>query len=313
MVATTINIKMKYSTKGILLIILSALMFGSYGIWSRLMGQSFDIFYQGWTRALIISLLLLPILLYTKQIVKIKREDWKWLSIFLLFTSVTQAPLFYAYNHMDIGTATLLFFVSMLLTMYAVGFLFLGEKLTFIKGFSFVVASLGLYVTFSFSITVFAILAAFMAILNGIASGGEVSSSKKLTGSYSSLYVTWLSWVIIVITNGLLSVILGETQHLPSFNIAWAYQMGYIIACIIGFWAIIEGLKYTEASIGGLLGLLEIIFSISFGILIFDEGLTSRTIFGAVLIIFAAAFPHLCGLFKSKGNNMYKGKEAISK
>ena len=268
-------------------------MFGSYGLWSRLIGDSFGVFYQGWSRALIITIVLLPILLWNKQIVAINKKDYGWLALFLLFTSLTQAPIFYAFNHMDIGSATLLFFVSMLLTMYVVGILFLGEKITKIKLMSFVLAGLGMYLVFSFSLVIFSLLAAFLAVVNGIASGGEVSFSKKLSGNYSPLYITWMSWAIIIITNAPISILLGEVQHLPSFEIVWIYQIGYTIASIFGFWLIIKGLKYTEAGVGGLIGLMEIIFSILFGIIIFNETLTSKIIVGGLLIITAAALPHI--------------------
>lgn len=289
---------MSNTQKGIVLVLISALMFGSYGVWSRLMGGTFDVFYQGWTRGLIIALVLLPTLLYKKQIVPIRREDWKWMAVFLIFTSLTQAPLYYAFNHMDIGAATLMFFVTMLLTMYAVGLLFLGEKLTRIKMLSFFLASVGLYIVFSFSLVAFTLLAALMAILNGIASGGEVASSKKLSGTYAPLYLSWLSWVAIFITNIPISFALRETQHLPSFDIVWLYQIGYAITGIIGFWFIIYGLKYIEASVGGLLGLLEIVFSVLLGVLLFKEILTLKIIIGAILIMFAAALPHLAELLK---------------
>jgi hypothetical protein len=50
----------KLSTiKGPLLVFLSAIMFGSYGTWSRLIGTSHGVFYPGWTRALLISIILL--------------------------------------------------------------------------------------------------------------------------------------------------------------------------------------------------------------------------------------------------------------
>lgn len=289
------------SKKGVLLILLSALMFGSYGIWSRLMGSAFDPFYQGWTRALIITVLLFPLLLVKKQCISIQRKDWKWLGVYLLFTTFTQAPLYYAFNHMDIGTATVLFFATMLLTMYLFGFLFLGEKLTNIKVVAFFIACLGLLITFSFSLIAFPIFAAGMAVLNGIASGGEVSSSKKLTGNYSALYVTWLSWVIILVTNLPLSLLLGEVQHAPSLSLAWGYQLGYVVAGIVGFWSIIEGLKYTEASIGGLIGLLEVVFSIAFGVLLFGEDLTVRSGAGALLVLCAAALPHLAEIRRKSG------------
>lgn len=273
-------------------------MFGSYGVWSKLIGDSFGVFYQGWTRALIISLILLPILIYRKEIIPVHKKDYFWLAIFLLFTSATQAPLFYAFNHMDIGSASLLFFVTMLLTMYTVGFLFLQEKLTHVKLFSFFLALIGMYFVFSFSLKTFTLLAASMAILNGIASGGEVAFSKKLSGNYSPLYLSLLSWLIIIPTNLALSLALGETQILPSIDIVWLWQFGYVIASFFGFWLVMAGVKYVEASIGGLLGLLEIIFSVSFGILLFEEKLTSQVAAGALLIILAASLPHIQSLIK---------------
>lgn len=279
--------------KGVILIFLSTIMFGSYGVWSKLMGDTFDVFYQGGSRAVIIGIVLLPVLLYKKQFVSIDRKDWKWLSVYLIFTIFTQAPLYYAFTHMDIGSASLLFFTSFILTMYIIGVLFLGEKLTRVKFVSFVLACIGMYVVFSFSLVAFTILAVLMAIVNGIASGGEVASSKKLTGKYSSLYLTWLSWIAIVLTNIPISILLGETLLIPSLNIAWLYQLGYSAVSLFAFWFLIHGLKYVEASIGGLIGLLEIVFAILFGILLFDEQLTSKVVVGAVIILTAAALPHV--------------------
>jgi len=293
---------MENSKKGFIFILISTLMFGSYGVWSRLLGSSFGNFYQSWTRALFIVVILLPFLLWKKQIVPIHKKDWGWLALFLVFTSLTQAPIYYAFNHMDIGSATLLFFVSMLLTMYAVGFLFLGEQFTKIKVISFILAGIGMYFVFSFSLVLFSLLAATLAVVNGIASGGEVSFSKKLTGEYSPLYLTWLSWIIIFITNTPVSILLREVQYLPSFDMVWLYQLGYTFVSIFGFWLIIKGLKYTEASIGGLVGLLEIVFSILFGIVIFSEKLTSNVTWGALLIICAAALPHVVEIIKNNSS-----------
>lgn len=139
-------------TYGIVLILIASLLFGSYGVWAKLIGGDMGVFFQGWSRGLIIAVALFPILYFRKLIVPIKKADWKWLAVFLVFTSLTQAPLFYAYTHMDIGSATLLFFTSMLLTMYLVGFFFLGEKMTWVKIASFALACVGMYFIFSFSL-----------------------------------------------------------------------------------------------------------------------------------------------------------------
>ena len=281
------------SKKGIIFILLSSFLFASYGVWSRLMGNYFGNFFQGWTRGIIICLILIPILLWKKEIIPIKRRDWKWMAVFLIFTSLTQAPIYYAFNHMDIGTASVLFFVTVLLTMYMFGLVFLKEKITTAKIIAFVMAVIGLFITYSFSLVVFSFLAASLAVLNGIASGGEVASTKKLSQTYSPLYLTFLSWLIIIVTNAPISILLGEIQRLPEFNLPWLFQLCYVFANFFAFWFVVEGLKHVESSIGGLLGLLEVVFSILFGIIIFQETLTLKIIIGAMLVLTAAALPHL--------------------
>lgn len=278
---------------GALLVFISALMFGSYGVWSRLIGHSFSNFFQGWTRALIILILLVPIALFKKEIIKIDKKDRKWLVIFMLFTSLTQAPLFYAFNHINIGSASLLFFVSMFLTMNIIGILFLNEQFTKIKIVSSIIAVIGLCFIFSFSISSFTILAVIMAIINGIASGGEVAFSKKLSNTYSPLYLVILSWFIILITNGITSNIIGETQIIPSLSMPWFWQICYSIASLLAFWLVLAGIKHIDVGVSALIGLMEIVFSVVFGIIIFKETLTISVGIGAILIITAATLPNL--------------------
>lgn len=293
-------VKTRTKNYGASLVLLSALMFGSYGVWSRLIGNAMGNFFQGWTRALIILILLVPIALIRKEIIKIKKEDRKWLIVFLIFTSLTQAPIFYAFNHMDIGTASLLFFVSMFLTMNAIGVWFLNEKFTKIKIVSSVIAIIGMYFIFSFSIVEFAFFAALMAVINGIASGGEVAFSKKLSDKYTPLYLIILSWAIILITNSIISVAIREVQVVPAFNMSWLWQLAYSIASLFAFWLVITGFKYVDASIGALIGLMEIIFSIVFGFVIFGESLTLSVVIGGVLIIISASLSNVRDLLKSR-------------
>ena len=68
---------------------------------------------------------------------------------------------------------------------------------------------------------------------------------------------------------------------------------------MFGFYLLVKGLESVEASISGLIGLLEIVFSIMFGIIIFNEGLTIQVITAASLIITASALPHIYERFKT--------------
>jgi drug/metabolite transporter (DMT)-like permease len=267
--------------KGSAMVLLSSLALGSYGLWAKLLGDQFGVFFQAWVRCLLVLLITVPILFLTRQYKPIQKEDRKWIFVTVLFGVFTQVPIYYA------------FFATFLLMSYTVGRLFFGEKLTRIKVISFLIAVVGLLLTFGLSLHRFTWLALGAAVLNGAASGGEVSTSKRSTAKYSSLQVVSYVWLGTVITHLPLSLLFGEAQIMPSLNAHWAAMMGFVIAGIAGFWLVVEGFRYVEASIGGLLGLTEVVFGILFGILIFHEHFTPTVALGAVLILTAAMLPDL--------------------
>ncbi len=283
------------------MILASAFCFGSYGVWSRLLGHDFAVFYQGWVRSALILAILLPIAIVGKHLKPIRKTDRKWFSITMIFTVFTQVPLYFAFNHLSLGVATFIFYGLFLITSYMTGWLFLSEKMTPVKGVSFFLSILGLVLTFDISLSTFSIGAMLLAALNGIASGGEVATSKKSTDRYSSLQVTTYSWLLIFVTHLPISLFLGERQLIPQWNTQWWAMLGYAISGLGGFWLIIEGFKRVDASIGGLIGLLEILLSALFGVLFFKDHLSSSVILGGVIIVVAAILPDVYALKTSKG------------
>lgn len=119
--------------KGSLYVLISALMFGSYGVWSKILGPEFGIYFQGWVRSAIVLVILLPIAYFTNNLRKMDREDYGWLFTTILFGIFTQAPLHYAYIHSGIGISTVIFFAIFLLTSYVISWFFLNEKVTTVK------------------------------------------------------------------------------------------------------------------------------------------------------------------------------------
>lgn len=282
-----------YRTKGVVLILLSALAFASFAIWSRLIGTEAGIFYPSWIRSLLVALILTPIVLWRGEFIAFRRRDLGWLAVFLLCTSSTNFPIFYAFNHMDVGTAYLLSFVVTLLTMYVVGLLFLSERLTPVKILAFLVACVGLYLTFSFSIATFTFLAALAAVLQGIAVGGETAFSKRLSDRYTPLYLSAVGAYAGVVVTFIVGLVVGEPQFVTVPATFWAYEIIFTLVGIIGFWAVLEGLRHVEASIGGLIGLMEIVFGVLFGVLLYHEGLSTKVLLGGLCIIVAAALPNI--------------------
>lgn len=278
------------------MILASALCFASYGVWSRMMGHDFGIFYQGWVRSAIILAILFPVALIGKSIKPVRKAHRKWFLITMIATVFTQAPLYFAFNHLTLGTATFIFYGWFLITTYVIGWLFLGEKITKIKILSFALSLVGIFLTFGLSMAGFSIVAMLLAAFNGIASGAEIATSKKSTDHYSTIHLTAYSWVLILITHLPLSLLTQEQQWIPAFNIEWLAMLGYAISGLLGFWLVIEGFKYVDASIGGLIGLLEIIFAAIFGIIFFQDELTSGVIIGGIVILIAAILPDVYAL-----------------
>lgn len=285
-------------------ILLSALLFGSYGVWSTIIGEhGFGVFYQGWVRALIILLLLTPVMFVTKSFRPIASQDFKWVGICILFCIFTQAPLYYAFITTGIGISTLIFYALFIITSYTVGRVFLAEKLTIIKLAALFIALLGLLLIFGFSLAHFSFLGLALAAVNGIASGGEVSITKKLSGRYSSLFISYICWAGIFVTHLPMSLLFGEMQWLPMFNAAWGAMTIYAVAGLLGVWLVVEGFKRVDASIGSLIGLLEIIFGVVCGVLFFSEKLRPVVIIGGIMIISAAMLSDILEVIKHRKNH----------
>jgi drug/metabolite transporter (DMT)-like permease len=143
------------------------------------MGNTFQPFYQAWVRSLIIMLIMLPFMLATKSFRRIDRKDWPAMALFVSFCVCTQVPLYYAFNHAPIGTVQLIFYSMFVVAAYVVGRFYLGEDISKIKLLSMALAFIGLALVFGTAVITFAPLGLFLAAVNGAASGGEVSSSKK--------------------------------------------------------------------------------------------------------------------------------------
>ncbi len=257
------------------------------------MGSSFGPFYQAWVRSLVIILLMLPFMLATKSFRKIKREDWPQMAIYIALCICTQVPLYYAYNHAPIGTVQLIFNSAFVVAAYVVGRIYLGEHITRVKVVSIALALVGLVVIFGASAIAFAPLGLLLAAFNGATAGGEVSATKKLTDKYSSMLLVFWGWVLTLVTHLPLSLLLGEKQVAPSLDKAWLWLLVYAAVNAVALWTAVAGYRYVDASVGSLISLSVVVFSVLFGAVIFHEAITWSVYVGGTLILTASALPNL--------------------
>lgn len=294
------SIRPKISIRGYSMILASALLFGTYGVWSRLIGDTFPPFYQTYIRCILIILIMLPFMLANNTFCKIKRKDWPQLGVFVGFCIFTQVPLYYAFNHAPIGTVQLLFYSMFVITAYAVGRLYLGESITKIKLISIVLAFLGLALVFGNSVIAFAPLGLALAMLNGVASGGEVASSKRISDKYSPALIVFWGWVLTLLTHLPLSFIIGEEQVSFHLNQDWLFLLIYAFVNAAAFWLVIVGFQFVDAAMGSLIGLMEVVFGVVFGAIFFHEVLSLSVYIGGLLILIAAMLPDLINIIQHK-------------
>jgi drug/metabolite transporter (DMT)-like permease len=65
------------------------------------------------------------------------------------------------------------------------------------------------------------------------------------------------------------------------------------VASLVASWTFIRGLKLIEAGAAGILGLLEVVFGVVFGVIFFHERPGVVVLIGILSIVAAAAIPYL--------------------
>jgi len=293
-----------FRAQGYTLVLLSTVAFASYGVWAKLIGDTYGVFTQAWTRALIVSVVLLIVGVLTKQLRRIEKADLKWVVIYTVFSLFTVAPIYYAFIKLGIGTATILFYAAYMVVSYLIGRIFLGEKITIAKIIAMILAIIGMIMVFGIEFAGASALALILAIVNGIASGGEVSFTKKVSDKYSVLQLTLITWVVIFVSHFIIASIVGENlMPLQRFQ-SFVGVLVYAFMGMLAFWLVVAGYKKIEAGIGGLIGTLEVPFAVIFGVIFFSEHLAPQAVVGGLLIFIAAAIPDGVELIRKRNQQL---------
>lgn len=286
---------------GSMLILVSTFFYGTYGIWARLMTGHFGEFSQAWVRGLALFIFVVLANLKFKFFKPIRKADIKWFLVIALCGGLNQAPYFFGFEHLSIGTATLLFYAALVVGGYLLGKIFFNEKMTPVKIISLIVALLGIYVIYGFTLTSQQIVPATFTILAGLMGSATVVLPKKLTDNYNELQIMAGYFSFQVLINLPLALLLHDAVPALTLTVPWLAQFGYATAMLCANAAVIAGFSKLEPSVGSLLGLAEILFGILFGVMFFAETLGPSVIVGGVLIIISAALPNVQELFAKKG------------
>jgi drug/metabolite transporter (DMT)-like permease len=277
---------------GASLIVISSFFYASYGIWTKLMGDYFDGFTANIFRSLLVVLLLVPVALIFRKLEPLNlRKAWPYLLGMFVASLVIWGPLYYAILNAGVGISLAINYASLVIGMFIFGKIFGGEKLSRVKVISAALGVIGIAMIFIPSVTTWGWLALGAALLSGLATAASTVFAKQI--HYGSTQSTIAMWTVGIFSNALMALLFSASIPRISFDIEWMYLIIFAIASIVASWTFVRGLKLVDAGTAGILGLLEIVFGVLFGILIFHEQPGLIALFGMAVIVLAASIPYI--------------------
>jgi drug/metabolite transporter (DMT)-like permease len=253
-------------------------------------------FFQGYTasalRSVLVLLILLPIAVFYRQLEPVRlKQNWRYIAGMIIASLFTWGPLYYAILHAGVGISLAIAYASIVIGSFFFGWLFGGERFTKDKAISALLGIIGLALIFSPATGDIALLALFGALVSGLSAGANTVFSKRI--HYNATQSTIVLWIASVFANFVMAFVITEHRPVVGWYAPWLYLVFFAVASVIASWSLVKGVKLIDAGAAGILGLLEIVFGVIFGVVFFHERPTVVVLLGMLVIIGAAAIPYL--------------------
>lgn len=222
---------------------------------------------------------------------KINRNEILPLAVLGLFVALSSLSLFQSYNYMDAGIASTLLFVYPIMVALIMAFVF-KEKLTLQTGLCILLALGGIGLLYKSSdgstlsltgtMLVFTSSLSYAIYLVGI----NQSSLKNMATLKVTFYV-----LLFGLTLFISRLYFNHNLHLPNEWYLWGNLLALaVFPTAISFLCTTGAIQYIGSTPTAILGALEPVTAIFFGITVFGETLTFRESVGLILIIIAVTF-----------------------
>lgn len=219
---------------------------------------------------------------------KIQRKEVAPLVAMGMLLAVSSVALFQSYNYMDAGIASTLLFVYpiMVAVIMAIGF---KEKITMLTIFCIIVALGGIALLYegdngsalnlTGTILVMVSALAYAIYIVGV--------NKSVLNKMATLKLTFYA-LIFGMSIFLIRTDFGTSLHIVNKWYMWANLLALaVFPTVISFVCTTSAIQYIGSTPTAILGALEPVTAIFFGVVVFHESLTVRIIMGILLIIFS--------------------------
>ena len=222
---------------------------------------------------------------------QINKKEILPLAVLGLLVALSSLALFQSYNYMDAGIASTLLFVYPIMVALIMALVF-KEKLTLQTGFCILLAlggigllyknSDGTTLSLTGTVLVFVSSLSYAIYLVGV----NQSSLKNIATLKITFYV-----LLFGLTLFITRLYLNKNLYLPSEWYLWGNLLALaVFPTAISFVCTTGAIQYIGSTPTAILGALEPVTAIFFGITVFGETLTFRESIGLTLIIIAVTF-----------------------
>lgn len=278
--------------KGTISLLVAALLYGLFGVFSRVIQFKIPIFYQAWIRNIFVLLLFIIIVFITKSWKKVHKGDLKWFIARSVAGFISFIGIYWAFNYISFGTVYFISYASATIGGFLLGKVLCDEKINKVKMIALGLSVAGIYLVFKESVRLENPFFTLVAFIAGFGNAGWNVFSKKISGRYSNIQINSIDTLFAFILPFIFSLYLKETWVLPTFNITWlATALLGMLFLTTGF-LVVYGFKHVEAQKGTLIMLLDVVLGVFFGYLFFKEIPSFISVIGGGLILFAIVLPN---------------------
>ncbi len=284
---------MRRKIKGCLNGIIASMSYGmnplfALPLYSKGIGVNSVLFYR---YALAVVIYGLWLKLFKKTSLKISLKEGLWLLLFGLLFSGSSLTMFDSFNYMDAGLACTILFVYPILVAVIMT-LFFKEKLTSTTIISITLTSIGIALLYNGGSAalnpkgVWLVFAAALLYALYIVGIKNVNTIKHLKSDILTFYVMLFGLSLYVVNLKFCT----ELQILQS-PIQWICAVALaVIPTIISLETITVAIKLIGSTTTAIIGALEPLTAIFFGVTVFHEQLTTKICFGILLILSGVLF-----------------------
>jgi drug/metabolite transporter (DMT)-like permease len=280
-------------TKGFFSLLLAGLIFGSFGVWVRVLNRELTTYQQIAARDIVASILAIAIAFFLKQKWSLNGVKKRYVLLFTLFFQLDVIFYVLAFLRTKMTVAIFSFYAGTIIFSLMFGIMFFREKINKTKLTSLILTFIGLgFFCYPFSPSAFN-LGFIFAVAGGAFDAATNASRKFLSGKIDKFILVSFQMLSGVLAMAFIILFTKQsfTPHISLISVFIILLFGLLLMlvhflCTVGF-------QNFDLNLGTIVMSSEMIFTVIFGMIAFAEFPTLLEVIGGIFISLSIVISNL--------------------